>query len=108
MFEGTSGIDVKKTTVQFTGDDLRIPVSEDMLGRIFNGSGVPIDNGPKVFAEDYLDINSKYSPSVAHRRLCHQPVLSHLSIGDDLNWHLCNRHHELHCSRTEIANFFGC
>ena len=57
MFEGTSGIDVKKTTVQFTGDNLRIPVSEDMLGRIFNGSGVPIDNGPKVFAEDYLDIN---------------------------------------------------
>lgn len=57
VFEGTSGIDVKKTTVQFTGDDLRIPVSEDMLGRIFNGSGVPIDNGPKVFAEDFLDIN---------------------------------------------------
>jgi V-type H+-transporting ATPase subunit B len=45
--------------VQFTGDDLRIPVSEDMLGRIFNGSGIPIDNGPKVFAEDYLDINGK-------------------------------------------------
>jgi len=57
VFEGTSGIDVKKTTVQFTGDNLRIPVSEDMLGRIFNGSGVPIDNGPRVFAEDYLDIN---------------------------------------------------
>lgn len=48
---------MKKTKVQFTGDDLRIAVSEDMLGRIFNGSGVPIDNGPKVFAEDYLDIN---------------------------------------------------
>jgi len=30
-----------------------------MLGRIFNGSGVPIDNGPKVFAEDYLDINGR-------------------------------------------------
>jgi V-type H+-transporting ATPase subunit B len=53
---------VKKTTVQFTGDDLRIPVSEDMLGRIFNGSGVPIDNGPKVFAEDYLDINGYSLP----------------------------------------------
>src|SRR5947207_9537587 len=32
-----------------------------MLGRIFNGSGVPIDNGPKVFAEDYLDINGIYT-----------------------------------------------
>ena len=31
-----------------------------MLGRIFNGSGNPIDQGPKVFAEDYLDINGKY------------------------------------------------
>jgi len=47
--------------VQFTGDNLRIPVSEDMLGRIFNGSGIPIDNGPKVFAEDYLDINGTSS-----------------------------------------------
>jgi len=56
---------VKKTTVQFTGDDLRIPVSEDMLGRIFNGSGVPIDNGPKVFAEDYLDINGTLSSNLS-------------------------------------------
>ena len=56
---------MKKTTVQFTGDDLRIPVSEDMLGRIFNGSGVPIDNGPKVFAEDYLDINGTLSPNLS-------------------------------------------
>lgn len=34
-----------------------MPVSEDMLGRVFNGSGKAIDKGPKVFAEDYLDIN---------------------------------------------------
>lgn len=32
MFEGTSGIDAKKTTCEFTGDILRTPVSEDMLG----------------------------------------------------------------------------
>ena len=30
-----------------------------MLGRIFNGSGKPIDKGPKIFAEDYLDVNGK-------------------------------------------------
>jgi vacuolar-type H+-ATPase subunit B/Vma2 len=36
---------------------MKLPVAEDMLGRIFNGSGNPIDQGPKVFAEDYLDIN---------------------------------------------------
>ncbi|KAG9354763.1 hypothetical protein JZ751_001476 [Albula glossodonta] len=56
VFEGTSGIDAKKTSCEFTGDILRIPVSEDMLGRVFNGSGKPIDRGPTVLAEDFLDI----------------------------------------------------
>ena len=35
VFEGTSGIDAKRTTCEFTGDILRTPVSEDMLGKIF-------------------------------------------------------------------------
>ena len=56
VFEGTSGIDAKRTTCEFTGDILRQAVSEDMLGRVFNGSGKPIDKGPSVMAEDYLDI----------------------------------------------------
>lgn len=59
VFEGTSGVDVKSTHVEFTGDTLKMPVSEDMLGRVFNGSGVPIDKGPKIFAEDYLDIQGQ-------------------------------------------------
>ncbi|KAF6320843.1 ATPase H+ transporting V1 subunit B1 [Rhinolophus ferrumequinum] len=59
VFEGTSGIDAQKTTCEFTGDILRIPVSEDMLGRVFNGSGKPIDKGPVVMAEDFLDINGQ-------------------------------------------------
>eukprot|EP01088_Endostelium_zonatum_P021100 TRINITY_DN8111_c0_g1_i1.p1 TRINITY_DN8111_c0_g1~~TRINITY_DN8111_c0_g1_i1.p1 ORF type:complete len:525 (-),score=138.27 TRINITY_DN8111_c0_g1_i1:65-1639(-) len=59
VFEGASGIDAKNTRVEFTGDILRIPVSEDQLGRIFNGSGKPIDKGPKVLAEDYLDIQGQ-------------------------------------------------
>uniref|UniRef100_A0A673BC10 Vacuolar proton pump subunit B n=1 Tax=Sphaeramia orbicularis TaxID=375764 RepID=A0A673BC10_9TELE len=48
VFEGTSGIDAKKTACEFTGDIL-IPL-------FFNGSGKPIDRGPSVLAEDYLDI----------------------------------------------------
>ncbi|KAM6986921.1 V-type proton ATPase subunit B, brain isoform [Aplochiton taeniatus] len=56
VFEGTSGIDAKMTSCEFTGDILRTPVSEDMLGRVFNGSGKPIDKGPVVLAEDFLDI----------------------------------------------------
>ncbi|KAI2801056.1 hypothetical protein RDWZM_009626 [Blomia tropicalis] len=59
VFEGTSGIDAKHTVCEFTGDILRTPVSEDMLGRVFNGSGKPIDNGPPVLAEDYLDIQGQ-------------------------------------------------
>lgn len=59
VFEGTSGVDTRDTHIEFTGSSMKLPVSEDMLGRIFNGSGQPIDNGPKVFAEDYLDINGE-------------------------------------------------
>lgn len=57
VFEGTSGIDNRSCHAQFTGEILRMPISEEMLGRTFNGSGKPIDRGPAVLAEDYLDIN---------------------------------------------------
>ncbi|KAK9763895.1 Vacuolar ATP synthase subunit B [Basidiobolus ranarum] len=56
VFEGTAGVDARRTHVEFTGDTLKMPVSEDMLGRVFNGSGKSIDKGPKVFAEEFLDI----------------------------------------------------
>lgn len=59
IFEGTQGIDNKSTHVEFTGDVLRMPISEEMLGRSFNGSGVPIDNGPPVLAEKFLDIQGQ-------------------------------------------------
>lgn len=57
VFEGTSGVDGVATTVQFSGEVLHTPVSEDMLGRVFNGSGAPIDGGPPVLPEAYRDIN---------------------------------------------------
>merc|ERR1712142_815080 len=56
VFEGTSGIDAKHTTCEFTGEIMKTLVSEDMLGRVFNGSGKPIDNGPPIMPEDYMDI----------------------------------------------------
>jgi V-type H+-transporting ATPase subunit B len=59
VFEGTSGIDAKNTRCEFTGEVLKMPVSEDMLGRIFNGSGKPIDKGPNVLAEEFLDIQGQ-------------------------------------------------
>jgi V-type H+-transporting ATPase subunit B len=57
VFEGTSGIDNKNSHVEFSGDVLKVPVSEDMMGRIFNGAGVPIDNkNIPILADDYLDV----------------------------------------------------
>jgi V-type H+-transporting ATPase subunit B len=63
---------VVQTKVEFTGQSLKLGVSEDMLGRIFDGSGRAIDKGPKVLAEDYLDINgSPINPySRVSRNLC--------------------------------------
>ena len=59
IFEGTSGIDARSTKCEFSGDVMKMPVSEDMLGRIFNGSGKPRDNGPPVLPEQVLDIGGQ-------------------------------------------------
>eukprot|EP01111_Echinosteliopsis_oligospora_P013882 TRINITY_DN509_c0_g1_i1.p1 TRINITY_DN509_c0_g1~~TRINITY_DN509_c0_g1_i1.p1 ORF type:complete len:509 (-),score=144.62 TRINITY_DN509_c0_g1_i1:126-1652(-) len=59
VFEGTSGIDARNTRCEFSGDIMRMPVSDDMLGRVFNGSGKPIDKGPAILAEDFLDIQGQ-------------------------------------------------
>jgi len=98
VFEGTTGVDVKATHVEFTGSSMKLPVAEDMLGRIFNGSGNPIDQGPKVFAEDYLDINGTFLHPCfvcrldddSLRRLAHQPILPYISRGNDPNGYLNN------------------
>ena len=57
VYEGSSGIDVNSTEIRFLGDVLKLPVSKDMLGRIFNGRGDPIDGGPGIIPETYLDVN---------------------------------------------------
>lgn len=96
VFEGTAGIDAKYTTVEFTGDILRTPVSEDMLGRIFNGSGKPIDRGPSVLAEDYLDINGRNISEVKSLdiaieiRWTDQSILSRISRRNDSNGYISN------------------
>ena len=43
--------------IRFLGHPLQLGVSADMLGRVFNGMGQPIDGGPAILAEKYLDIN---------------------------------------------------
>ncbi len=56
VFEGTRGLS-KQSVVRFTGKTLKLGVSEEMLGRIFSGRGKPIDSGPEIIPEKYLDIN---------------------------------------------------
>src|SRR3989339_1000871 len=55
VFEGTSGID-KNSIVKFLGDTIKLSVSEELLGRILDGSGKPIDGGPEIIPEKRLDI----------------------------------------------------
>ncbi|KAF9312779.1 Vacuolar ATP synthase subunit B [Podila horticola] len=84
VFEGTSGIDAKQTHVEFSGDVLKMPVSEDMLGRVYNGSGKSIDKGPKVFAEDYLDIQG--SPINPYSRIYPEEMIqTGISAIDTMN-----------------------
>lgn len=59
VFEGTRGLDTSKTKVRFTGETMKLPVSIEMLGRIFDGTGQPIDKGPKIIAEDERDIHGE-------------------------------------------------
>jgi len=56
VFEGTQGLDTSKTTVRFLGDTIKLKCSQDMIGRVFSGSGKIIDKGPAIFAEETLDI----------------------------------------------------
>jgi V/A-type H+-transporting ATPase subunit B len=55
VFEGTSGID-RNASVSFTGETLKMPVTEDLLGRVMNGTGQPIDGGPSIVPDDRRDI----------------------------------------------------
>ena len=57
VFGGVSEIDLKGAKIRCKGETLKLPVSTDMLGRVFNGMGKPIDGGPEIIADEYRDIN---------------------------------------------------
>ncbi len=54
-FEGTGGID-RKSSVRFLGETMKMPVTEDLLGRVLDGSGNPIDDGPDIVPDERRDI----------------------------------------------------
>ena len=57
VFEGTSGLSPQDVKVKFLGKGMELGVSLDMLGRVFDGFGRPIDDGPAIIPEKYLNVN---------------------------------------------------
>lgn len=59
VFEGTKGLSLKNTKTKFTGRPMELALSEEMLGRVFSGSGKPIDGLGDIYPEKFEDINGK-------------------------------------------------
>ena len=57
LFESSAGLNLAESRVRFAGHGVELGVSEDMLGRVLNGMGEPIDGGAPILAEKSLDIN---------------------------------------------------
>ncbi|MBQ2693023.1 MAG: V-type ATP synthase subunit B [Clostridia bacterium] len=57
LFESSTGINLEESKVRFSGRQMELGVSEDMLGRVFDGLGRPIDGGPEIIPEKRLDVN---------------------------------------------------
>lgn len=67
VFEGTNGISLNNTKTIFSGRPLEIPLAEEMLGRVFNGAGRPIDGLGAVFPEKMGDVNGRSLNPVARQ-----------------------------------------
>ena len=57
LFESATGINLSNSKVRFLGRSMELGVSEDMLGRVFDGLGRPIDDGPEILPDARMDIN---------------------------------------------------
>lgn len=59
VFEGTNGLSLKNTRTRFMGRPMEMPLSPEILGRVFNGAGRPVDGLGDIYAEKTADINGK-------------------------------------------------
>ncbi len=84
VFGGVSEVDLKGSTIRCKGETLKLPVSVDMMGRIFNGMGKPLDGGPEIIADKYLDINGE-AINPASRQPPAEFIETGLSAIDGLN-----------------------
>ncbi|MCX8184727.1 MAG: V-type ATP synthase subunit B [Sulfolobales archaeon] len=83
VFGSTAGITPGLTTVKFYGETIKIPASIDMLGRILDGLARPIDGGPQIIPEDYLDIHGN-ALNPALRIPPSEPIETGISVLDSL------------------------
>ena len=84
VFGGVSEVDLSGSKLRCKGETLKLPVSIDILGRIFNGMGVPIDGGPPVIPEDYMDVNGQ-AINPASREPPAEFIETGISVMDGLN-----------------------
>src|SRR5512139_3613587 len=59
VFAGSTGLSIDGTRIRFLGETLHMPVAEEMLGRVFDGLGNPIDGGPPPLTDTYADVNGQ-------------------------------------------------
>ncbi len=84
VFEGTRGLDTKNTSVIFTGKPMEIGVSMEMLGRVFDGKGQPIDGSPSPIPEDIRNVNG-YPINPSAREYPRDPIQTGISTIDGMN-----------------------
>lgn len=84
LFESSAGINLRGSKARFLGRPLEIALSEDMLGRIFDGLGRPKDNGPRLLPEKRADINGNPMNPVA-RDYPNEFIQTGISAIDGLN-----------------------
>lgn len=84
LFQSSTGMNLKESKVRFLGHGNQLGVSMDMLGRMFDGMGRPIDGGPEIIADEYLDING-LAMNPAAREYPSEFIQTGISAIDGLN-----------------------
>ncbi len=84
LFESSAGINLSNSKVKFLGRSMQLPVSEDILGRVFDGLGKVLDDGPEIIPEKRLNINGLAMNPVA-RNYPSEFIQTGISAIDGLN-----------------------
>ena len=84
LFEASAGINLADSRIRFLGHPLQLAVSRDMLGRVFNGMGQPIDGGSEIIADEHRDING-LAMNPAARNYPNEFIQTGISSIDGLN-----------------------